>query len=320
MKIKIQLICAFLTSFFMFFYAGSSKWSFASYGYDSLIADMTSEVYYTLDTSLTDKESFIEDFEAYHDDTRARIVYILEDLAEIIRHYADSENGMIESSERLVEELNTFYSGVDEIIAEFPRKEEVLSILEPVVTHYLNYVKSQFPQIEPPSPQGNPLDNIIKFYNETQARNPFELGPFFMLEPLLNMLREKTYYERSEEITHEGYLSKRIIFREEKTIENGELIMHRIIREDDIVHDYSKPEEFSFLHSLPAKLREGGGDERVALLMEELINLANYYLLANVEENGLYIPDDVQLNVPEGYTPDIFVGNFIGILLSFYPA
>ncbi len=270
-----------------------------------------------LNQKLENVSGFVAEFTPFKQRVDSQLGAMHSRLEQIIEDYADHGGGLLESSQKLIGDLEAFSSELNGIPGGFPRFEEVKAIIEPEVNQFIQVMKSQFPALGPAPKSGNPLGNLIEFYQEAERRNSFGMGSVFKLEYLRPQVQSQTMQERVHETTHAGVVENKVSFREIKEFQDDELVFHQIIKDGEIVLDISKVIDLSFLHSLPSQLRQDGADDRIIRLIEEYINIVNYHVVKNIEENGLVIAPYAQPSVPAGYSPDVFVRNFITLILGF---
>jgi hypothetical protein len=199
---------------------------------------------------------------------------------------------------------------------ETSQNEAVDIITEEFIEYLADYIRDQFPVLQPVPEKGNPLGNLAAFYNEAERRNSLGIGSLFRLEWFAWPLRSTSLYEIKNVRIIAGRDKSKIKFRELLKFEGQEIVSHEIIKDDKVIYDFNKREGFSYFHDLPSQLRRDGVNDIIVGLTEEVVKLINFHLWKNYNQNGLDMPaDHPQLAVPEGYTPDVFRSNFSALLM-----
>lgn len=241
------------------------------------------------------------------EDVDSRLSGIHDRLKQLIKDYLQSRDEDLGiSSEQLVRDVEKLSDDLHQISEGSPQFVEINQAIE-----------AHFSPLGPTPATGNPLSNLYEFYRNNERKNPLGLGAFFRLEFLKPKIRKETRHEERRETTHAGMTNDTVILEEIKTFQNDELVFHRVVRNGEAVLKTSEVTDFSILHGLPAQLRRDGVDEQVVLMVEEYIQLINYHILKNIEEQGGDIPEHPQLAVAEGYSPNIFVRNFVALMVGF---
>jgi hypothetical protein len=269
-----------------------------------------------IDEQIQDKMQFVEEFFDYKKAVDNRLSAVLGDLAGIINDYAEHRGGLSKSSQQLGDDLKEFYARYHPIADDFPRAEEVKRIVKPHMDRLTAVLTQEFPVLGPMPAQGFPLGHFYEFFQEAERRNSFGMGAFFRVEPLKPHTTRRTYASRIRYVNEGGVASEDVIYEESQTFEDDEPVAHRLVRDNALLINEARREDFSVLHGLPAAMRRDGMNERFIRIVEEYINLVNYYVMDNYRNRGLIIPaDHPQLAVPPGYTPETFIKNFIALIL-----
>jgi hypothetical protein len=270
-----------------------------------------------VDQQIKDKEQFVLEFFDYKQVVDNRLTGVLGDLAKIINDYAQNKDGLEASSTQLFNDLQNFSGRFDAVVDDFPHFDEVKKILDPHMKQLTDVLAREFPVLGPIPANGFPLSNFYEFFQQAERRNSFGMGAFFHIEPLKPTHIRKTYVSKIRYTDDAGYETEDVIYEEAQIFENDQEVSHRVVQDNAVVLNERRVEDFSFLHGLPAAMRHDRVNERFIRIVEEYINLVNYYLVQNYKERGLIIPaDHPQLKVPAGYTPETFVRNFIGLILA----
>ena len=176
---------------------------------------------------------------------------------------------------------------------------------QPMFPSLSSILKAPMPEINLPSP-GDFLNSYTEFFQKAADTDLFGWGPAFRLEWLLPRTKSAERYSFQDSFV-EGVRARMFVFREVQRYED-----------DEPVSRFSGSDDISILHGLPAYLRRDGINENLVRLIEEEINLVNYYLTKARDEHGLVLPsgDLLQLAVPPGYSPLVFQWNFISTLIK----
>ncbi|MBP9854041.1 MAG: hypothetical protein KBD53_04140 [Candidatus Omnitrophica bacterium] len=284
--------------------------------FGELISQVVNEASSELNKNLQDKEQFKAEFKDFKEKTDAKLEIVLSDITGIIKNYAETED-LQESSEKLFKDFSKLLDELNQIVVKFPRYNEVEKIISPISKEFEETLISQFPKIEPAAPEAGPLGGLYNFYTKTEQENPFGLGPFFRIPFIENLLKLRTFVEKKHEYTIAGVKGQRILFSETNEYEGGKLVFHEKIVNGTVTEEFRILQDLSIFHGLPGQMRRDGVDERYVRFVEEYLNLINYHLVKNHNELGLIVDvNHPQIHVPDGYTPDKFVANFVQILIS----
>jgi hypothetical protein len=269
-----------------------------------------------LDQEIKDKTAFVQEFFGFKEKTDAQLGGLFDGLSGIVKDYAENKDGLEGSSQKLFEDIRRFSAQLNTAAA-FPRLEEVQRILEPHVKNLAGVLEHEFPVLGPIPAQGFPLGNFYTYFQEAEARDSFGMGAFFRIEPLRPFRQRKTIVSKINYVNEGGVEREQVIYEEVQTFENDERTSHRLVKNDQLLINETRREDFSFLHGLPKQMRADRMNERFIRLVEEYVKLVNYHLIENYQRRGLVIPaDHPQLAVPAGYTPETFIRNFIGLILA----
>ena len=270
-----------------------------------------------LDDKYKDQPEFLTQADDYKKSVDDKLISLLGDLSVIVRDYADHTGGLQGSTQQLIDDLNKFSVKFGSVPGDFPRLDEVQGIIKPQMDHLTAVLANEFPVMGPMPAQGFPLGHWYVFYQEAERRNSFGMGAFFRVEPLRQQIIRRTFVSRVNYVNVGGVETEEVIFEESQIFEDDQSVAHRIIDNGDVVLNEERVSDFSILHGLRAAMRRDSVNERFIRIVEEYVKLVNYYLVENFRERGLIIPvNHPQLAVPAGYTPDIFLKNFIALILA----
>ena len=178
-------------------------------------------------------------------------------------------------------------------------------------------IAEQFPDMEAADASGNPLAHIYRFFERVGQANPFGTGPFFQFEFPEDQEKETKMSSLVVETTINGVKHKDVKFKEPSSHVNGSLQSYKLVKNNEVIQDYQRPEDFSILHGLPRQLRRDKAYVRPTLLIEEYIKLVNYHIHDQYQQGNIIVDiNHPQLDVPYGYSPTVFMRNFFQIIIN----
>ena len=111
---------------------------------------------------------FKEEFEQYKEDIDSEAPGILGQFAQIIKNYAENENGLLQSVKDFRSEMNELLGDLQAMINQFPRFDEVKQIVMPVIDDFVKTFKESLPPIRYEGQGNNPLAVIFNFFGDME--------------------------------------------------------------------------------------------------------------------------------------------------------
>lgn len=182
---------------------------------------------------------------------------------------------------------------------------------------FVQEIRSSLPVLSSPS-RGDFPQNYTEYFQNMAQSNPLGLGALFRLDPQLTGTSRVEGQENISEAMSQGVHTRSVAFQNIRKFRNGELVYHKVIRNNEVVTDQSRPDDVSILHGIPDQMRRDGVNAAFIRFVQDRIDLVNYYLAKARDEKGLSLPpgDPSQLAVPQGYSPEVFQKNFIATIAA----
>ncbi|MCK5013827.1 MAG: hypothetical protein KAS66_08395, partial [Candidatus Omnitrophica bacterium] len=248
-----------------------------------------------INNQLPDIDEFKEQVKEFKEGMDNKRSAILDEMAGIIKKYADNENGLSGAGNIMIEDFRFFSEKLWAMLSEFPRWFEVKEIAEPIVDDFVDDVKEELPEVRRGSPNNNPMGTVINFYDDMARETPLNTGELFKLEPLVLETTSISLVEVSQEQTKDQTKSTDILYREKSKYRNSDLVFYELIIDNDIGEKFEELKDWSVYHGAFRKLKENAANSDLAKFVGENINIFHYHIHKAVEEDLIADVDYSQL-------------------------
>ncbi len=210
-----------------------------------------------------------EEILQWHDQTAPRLPELLTDLTEAAKNF--QQQSLFENDLSQFVILAEKWKGV---IDQYPGLQQMEALISPVLEKLIN----ELPHVELSTTSGPPFADLVGFYQAMEQQNPWGLGAFYQLLPLLDEERARGVSSLVREVTRSGIEQRFVLQKEVVETVNGEVTFFKLVKDGEVIDKFIKPKFPTLVHEILAQMKANGEDVVLISAIEELVTLVDFHL------------------------------------------